>query len=62
LIGAVSAYGGAAISAYAPDVPTGATIVVVCAVLFAASLGFGAARGLVIRAIGVRRPVAGELR
>jgi manganese/zinc/iron transport system permease protein len=62
LIGAVSAYGGAAISAYAPDVPTGATIVVVCTVLFAASLGFGAARGLVIRAIGVRRPVAGELR
>jgi manganese/zinc/iron transport system permease protein len=54
VIGAASAYTGAAISAYAPDVPTGATIVVVCAILFAASLAFGAARGLVIRAIGVR--------
>jgi manganese/zinc/iron transport system permease protein len=56
LIGAASAYLGAAISAVAPDVPTGATIVVVCAGLFAISLAFGSARGLVIRAIGAARP------
>lgn len=57
VIGAVSAYVGAAISAVAPDVPTGATIVVVCAGLFAASLAVGPARGVLIRAIGARRPV-----
>jgi manganese/zinc/iron transport system permease protein len=57
-IGAASAYLGAAVSAVAPDVPTGATIVVVCAGFFLLSLGFGAARGLVIRALGVRRPMA----
>ena len=62
LIGAASAYLGAAISAVAPDVPTGATIVVVCAGFFAASLAFGAARGLLIRAIGVRRPLVAEAR
>jgi manganese/zinc/iron transport system permease protein len=60
LFGAVSAFLGAAISAVAPDVPTGATIVVVGATLFAFSLFFGAARGLAIRALGRREtaPVA----
>jgi manganese/zinc/iron transport system permease protein len=62
LIGAASAYVGAAISAVAPDVPTGATIVVVCAGFFAVSLAFGAARGLAIRALGARRPLTGEAR
>ena len=45
LFGALSAFLGAAISAVAPGVPTGATIVVVGAGLFAFSLFFGAARG-----------------
>ena len=62
LIGAASAYFGAAISAVAPDVPTGATIVVVCAGFFAISLAFGAARGLLIRAVGARRPLIAEAR
>src|SRR5918998_442783 len=60
LIGAASAYLGAAVSAVAPDVPTGATIVVVCAGLFAISLAFGSARGLVVRAVGAGRPSVAE--
>jgi manganese/zinc/iron transport system permease protein len=60
LFGAVSAFLGAAISAVAPDVPTGATIVVVGAGLFAFSLFFGAARGLLIRALGRRQPALAE--
>lgn len=54
--GALSAFLGAAISAVAPDVPTGATIVIVGAALFAVSLLFGAARGLLVQAVGRRRP------
>lgn len=53
-IGAASAFFGAAISAVAPDVPTGATIVVVAAGAFALSALLGPARGLVWRARGVR--------
>lgn len=61
-IGALSAYLGAAISAVAPDVPTGATIVVVCAGLFMVSLAVGPARGVLIRvrAIGASRPIVGR--
>jgi manganese/zinc/iron transport system permease protein len=58
LIGAAGAYLGAAVSAVAPDVPTGATIVIVCAVFFAVSLAIGPARGLLVRAAGSRRPAA----
>lgn len=54
LIGAVSAFLGAAISAVAPDVPTGATIVVVAAGAFVLSAIVGPARGLVARVLGVR--------
>jgi manganese/zinc/iron transport system permease protein len=58
--GAMSAFLGAAISAVAPDVPTGATIVVVGAALFTLSLLLGSARGLLIRAIGRRQPAPAE--
>jgi manganese/zinc/iron transport system permease protein len=54
LIGAASAFLGAAISAVAPDVPTGATIVVVAAGLFVLSAVLGPTRGLIPRALGVR--------
>jgi manganese/zinc/iron transport system permease protein len=60
LFGALSAFLGAAISAVAPDVPTGATIVMVGAGLFTVSLFFGAARGLLIRALGRRQPAMAE--
>ncbi len=52
LIGAVSAFLGAAISATAPDVPTGATIVVVAGGFFVASALAGPARGLIPHALG----------
>lgn len=45
--GAVAGHGGAAISASGPALPTGPLIVLVAAVLFAVSLLFGTARGLV---------------
>ncbi|MHB2169426.1 metal ABC transporter permease [Alsobacter sp. R-9] len=54
LFGAAAAYGGAAVSAVVPNTPTGATIVVVAAALFALSMLFGPARGL-LRLVG-RRP------
>lgn len=53
-IGAASAFLGAAISAVAPDVPTGATIVVVAAGIFVVSAIVGPARGLLARASGAR--------
>ncbi len=56
-IGAFSAYFGAAISAVSPDTPTGAVIVLVAFVSLLFSVFFGAARGLVIRALGARRRV-----
>ncbi len=45
-IGAVSGYGGAALSASAPDLPTGPIIVLTAAALFALSLLFAPARGV----------------
>ncbi len=54
-IGAFSAYFGAAISAIRPDTPTGAVIVLVAFALLLVSVFFGAARGIVVRAIGARR-------
>ncbi len=54
-IGAFSAYFGAAISAISPDTPTGAVIVLVAFTLLLASVFFGSARGLLVRAIGERR-------
>jgi manganese/zinc/iron transport system permease protein len=53
-IGAFSAYFGAAISAISPDTPTGAVIVLVAFFLLLASIVFGTARGLLVRAIGAR--------
>lgn len=55
LIGALSAYFGAAISAVSPDTPTGAVIVLVAFTLLLCSVFFGAARGLFVRAIGAKR-------
>jgi manganese/zinc/iron transport system permease protein len=46
LLGAVSAFTGAALSAVLADTPTGPAIVLVAACLFALSLLFGRARGL----------------
>lgn len=46
IIGAVSALAGAALSAALADTPTGPAIVLVAALLFALSLVFGRARGL----------------
>jgi len=60
VIGAASAYGGAAISAVAPDLPTGAVIVLVAFAIFAVSVAIGPARGLLPRAFGSRRAAAGE--
>jgi manganese/zinc/iron transport system permease protein len=55
LIGAASAYFGAAISAVRPDTPTGAVIVLVAFLILLFSVFFGAARGIFIRALGARR-------
>ena len=44
--GAVSAFTGAALSAVVADTPTGPAIVIVAALIFAVSLVFGRARGL----------------
>ncbi len=54
-IGAASAYGGAAISALQPDTPTGPVIVLFAFAVLLASVFFGTARGLFVRAIGARR-------
>jgi manganese/zinc/iron transport system permease protein len=45
-VGGVSGYVGAALSASAPDLPTGPLIVLVCFLLFAVSLLFAPGRGL----------------
>ena len=52
LIGAASAYVGAAISAAQPDMPTGALIVLTAFVMFSVSVAFGTARGLLPRYFG----------
>ena len=54
LIGAASAYFGAAVSAIKPDTPTGAIIVLVAFALLLLSVFLGSARGLAIRALGAR--------
>jgi len=46
LVGGLSGYVGAAISASAPALPTGPIIVLVCAAIFAVSLFFAPARGV----------------
>lgn len=51
LIGALSGYLGAAISASAPALPTGPIIVLVCTALFAVSLLFAPARGVLAAAL-----------
>ncbi len=55
LIGAASAYFGAAVSAVHPHTPTGAIIVLVAFALLIFSVFFGGARGLVPRAVGWSR-------
>ena len=55
VIGAASAYFGAAISAVKPDTPTGAVIVLVAFGILLFSVFFGSARGLAVRAVGARR-------
>jgi manganese/zinc/iron transport system permease protein len=55
MIGAASAYFGAAISAVSPDTPTGAVIVLVASALLLFSVFFGSARGIVVRALGARQ-------
>lgn len=55
LIGAFSAYFGAAISAISPDTPTGAVIVLVAFVLLLISVFLGSARGILVRALGARK-------
>ena len=55
LIGAASAYCGAAISAVHPNTPTGAVIVLVAFAFLSVSVALGPARGLVPRAIGWSR-------
>lgn len=54
-VGAISAYVGAAISASAPALPTGPVIVLVCTALFALSLLFAPARGVVSAALRHQR-------
>ena len=48
-IGAVGGFVGAAVSAVVPNLPSGATIVLVSSTLFAASMCFGTERGLLVR-------------
>lgn len=55
LLGGVSGAVGAAASAVAPRLPSGATIVLVAAGVFAFSMAFGGARGVVPRALRRRR-------
>ena len=54
-IGGAAGYGGAAISASAPALPTGPIIVLVCAGLFSLSLLFAPTRGVLAAAIRHRR-------
>ena len=53
--GGVSAYIGAAISAAAPNVPTGPIIVLICFAIFAISMMFAPNRGIVAAIIAHRR-------
>jgi len=59
LLGALSGAIGALVSAAAPDLPSGAMIVLAAAALFAFSMAFGSARGMVWRGLahwrGARR-------
>lgn len=55
VLGAMSAFLGAAMSAVLPRLPSGAMIVVVAAVVFAISMFLAPARGLLARAIGRKR-------
>lgn len=55
LIGGVAGYVGAAISASAPDLPTGPIIVLVCFSLFGASLLLAPGRGIVAAMVRQRR-------
>jgi len=55
LIGALSGWLGASISAFFPRMPAGALIVLVAAGFFIFSLLFGHARGVVVRALRQRR-------
>ncbi|MDJ0639573.1 MAG: metal ABC transporter permease [Paracoccaceae bacterium] len=55
VLGALAAWIGAAISASAPDLPTGPLIVLVSFAMFAASLLLAPARGLLSRALRHRR-------
>jgi hypothetical protein len=65
LIGGGSGYVGAAVSASAPDLPTGPIIVLVAAAIFVASLLFAPVRGLAAAALqaaalqGAGAPAAG---
>lgn len=54
LIGAASAYTGAAISAIKPDTPTGAVIVLIAFAILLFSVFLGSARGILVRALGAR--------
>jgi manganese/zinc/iron transport system permease protein len=51
LIGSLGAISGSLLSAWATDLPSGATIVLMCSGVFFFSLLFGLARGLVARAL-----------
>ncbi len=53
LLGGLGGYVGAALSATAPDLPTGGLIVLTLAAMFVASLVVGPARG--IAAVALRR-------
>jgi manganese/zinc/iron transport system permease protein len=55
VIGAVSGWLGASFSALLPRLPAGAVIVLVAAALFAFSMIFGTARGVLRRLLGQRR-------
>ncbi|MEX0971009.1 MAG: metal ABC transporter permease [Paracoccaceae bacterium] len=55
IMGAASAYTGAALSASAPDLPTGAVIVLMATGLFLASLLFAPGRGLLAVFIAARK-------
>ncbi len=54
LVGGTSGFLGAAISASAPDLPTGPIIVLVCFALFAVSIAFAPTRGLLAAMIRYR--------
>lgn len=55
LIGGISGWLGAAISALLPRLPAGAVIVLVAAVIFLFSMVFGSARGILRRALAMHR-------